>query len=80
VRIAADPSTTWLLETIPTAAPVDVSGERPVWEVFVGGDAWLERLLLRLGPDAVVVDPVEDRTLAPEAAARILARYRATPS
>jgi len=80
VRIAADPSMTWLLETIPTAAPVDVSGERPVWEVFVGGDAWLERLLLRLGPDAVVVDPVEDRTLAPEAAARILARYRATPS
>ena len=47
-------------------------GDRPVWEVFVGGDAWLERLLLRLGPDAVVVEPAEDRSLAPEAAARIL--------
>ncbi len=75
VRIAADPAMTWLLETITSAAPVDEVGERPVWEVYVGGDAWLERLLLRLGPDAVVVDPVEDRALAPEAAARILSRY-----
>ncbi len=46
-------------------------------EVFVGGDAWLERLLLRLGPDARVVDQPEYRTLAAEAAARILSdRYR----
>jgi proteasome accessory factor C len=76
VRIAIDPSMTWLLDTIPAAAPVGEDDGRPVWEVFVGGDAWLERLLLRLGPDAVVVDPVEDRSLAPEAAARILERYR----
>ena len=47
-----------------------------MWEVFVGGDAWFERLLLRLGPGAHVVEPVEDQTLAPEAARRILARYR----
>jgi proteasome accessory factor C len=78
VRIAADPSMAWLLETVPTAGIVGEEGGRPVWEVFVGGDAWLERLLLRLGPDAVVVDPVEDRSLAPEAAARILDRYRST--
>jgi proteasome accessory factor C len=75
VRIAADGSMTWLFETIPTAVEGDENG-RPVWEVFVAGDAWLERLLLRLGPGAHVVDPVEDRTLAPEAARRILARYR----
>jgi predicted DNA-binding transcriptional regulator YafY len=42
----------------------------------VGGDAWLERLLLRLGPDAEVLEPVEDRELAADAATRILARYR----
>jgi len=77
VRIAADPSMGWLLETIPTAARVDTVADRPVWEVFVAGDAWLERLLLRLGPDAEVVEPVEDRALAPEAASRILERYRA---
>ena len=51
-----------------------------MWEVFVGGDAWLERLLLRLGPDTLVLDPVEDRELAPAAAARILDRYRRNPS
>ena len=80
VRIAIDPSMSWLLEAIPTAALVDGTLERPVWEVFVGGDAWLERLLLRLGPDAEVVDPVPDRGLAPDAAARILARYRSPSS
>jgi len=76
VRIAADPSMDWLLETVPTATRVDTVADRSVWEVFVGGDAWLERLLLRLGPDAEVVEPVEDRALAPEAASRILDRYR----
>ena len=45
-------------------------------EIFVGGDAWLERLLLRLGPDARVVDPPEYRQLAAAAATRILKRYR----
>ena len=75
MRIAADPSMAWLLETIPSAV-AGRGGRRPVWEVFVGGDAWLERLLLRLGPDTEVVEPVEDRALAPEAARRILARYR----
>ena len=75
VRIAIDPSMSWLLEAIPTAAPVGGTAE---WEVFVGGDAWLERLLLRLGPGAEVVDPVQDRSLAPEAAARILDRYRSS--
>jgi len=81
VRIAADRAMTWLLESVPSAVAVGEEGEegeegdRAVWEVFVAGDAWLERLLLRLGPDAVVVDPVEDRALAPGAAARILARY-----
>jgi hypothetical protein len=77
--VATDPSMGWLFETIPSAVLVDVPGDRAVWEVFVAGDAWLERLLLRLGPDAVVVDPVEDRSLAPEAAARILARYGTAP-
>ncbi len=75
VRIAADPSMKWLLEAIPSALQGEEDG-RPVWEVFVWGDAWLERLLLRLGPDAEVVEPVADRSLAPDAARRILARYR----
>lgn len=75
VRIAIDRSMAWLLETIPSALEGENDG-RPVWEVFVAGDAWLQRLLLRLGPDAEVIEPAEDRTQAPEAARRILARYR----
>jgi proteasome accessory factor C len=80
VRIATVPSMSWLFETIPSAIPVDLSADRAVWEVFVAGDAWLERLLLRLGPQAVVVEPTEDRALAPEAATRILALYRSGPT
>ena len=63
---------TWLMETIPSAEQVGEEHGRCLWEVFVGGDAWLERLLLRLGPGAEVVDPPELRALAPEAASRIL--------
>jgi predicted DNA-binding transcriptional regulator YafY len=37
--------------------------------------AWLERLLLRLGPAAEVVGPAEVRVEAAEAARRLLVRY-----
>ena len=74
VRIVINPAMAWLLEAIPSARSVEEDG-RVLWEVFVGGDAWLERLLLRLGPDVEVVAPLVDRVLAPDAAQRILARY-----
>ncbi|MBF6555280.1 MAG: WYL domain-containing protein [Acidimicrobiales bacterium] len=75
VRISLDPAMAWLLESVPsTGPPVSVDG-RVELELFVGGDAWLERLLLRLGPDARVVDPPEYQSLAADAASRILARY-----
>lgn len=80
VRLSLEPSMTWLMETIPAAEQVGEEHGRCLWEVFVGGDAWLERLLLRLGPGAEVVDPPELRSLAPEAASRILARYRGAPA
>jgi predicted DNA-binding transcriptional regulator YafY len=41
----------------------------------VTGRRWLERLLLRLGGDGEVVEPVEWRDVGREAAARLLARY-----
>ncbi|HEV3367253.1 MAG TPA: WYL domain-containing protein [Acidimicrobiales bacterium] len=75
VRISLDPAMAWLLESVPsTGPPASVDG-RVELELFVGGDAWLERLLLRLGPDARVVDPPECQSLAADAASRILARY-----
>jgi hypothetical protein len=41
----------------------------------VASERWLERLLLRLGNDAEVIEPREWRNLGREAAARVLARY-----
>lgn len=75
VRLFLEPASTWLVESIPSAGPPEpVDGGVEV-EVFVGGTAWLERLLLRLGSGARVVDPMEDRQLARDAARRILRRY-----
>jgi proteasome accessory factor C len=76
VRLSLDPSTAWLIDSIPSAGPTEAVDGRVEVEIFVGGDAWLERLLLRLGPDARVVDPPAYRRLAAEAATRILRRYR----
>ncbi len=69
VRLSLDPSTAWLVESIPSTGPPESVDGRVELEVFVGGDAWLERLLLRLGPDALVVRPEEYRGLRAEAAA-----------
>ncbi len=75
VRLSLDPSAAWMVESIPTAGvPESVDG-RVELDVVVGGNAWLERLLLRLGPDVRVIDPPELRNLASDAAARILLRY-----
>jgi len=76
VRLSLDPSTAWLVESIPSAGTPERIDDRIELELFVGGDAWLERLLLRLGPDARVVFPEELRALAPAAAERVLERYR----
>jgi len=80
VRLSLDPSSAWMVESIPTAGiPEPVDG-RVELDVVVGGNAWLERLLLRLGPDVRVIDPPELRDLASDAAARILLRYGDTRS
>jgi proteasome accessory factor C len=76
VRLSLDPATAWLVESVPATGPATEVDGRIEVELFVGGDAWLERLLLRLGPDARVVDPPEYRDLAADAATRVLLRYR----
>jgi proteasome accessory factor C len=80
VRLSLDPSSAWMVESIPAAgSPESVDGRLEL-DVVVGGNAWLERLLLRLGPDVRVIDPPELRNLAADAAARILLRYGDTES
>ncbi len=77
VRLHLDAESTWLLESIPSAGPPQSVADGVEVEVYVGGTAWLERLLLRLGPGARIADPTEDRDLARNAARRILRRYGA---
>jgi proteasome accessory factor C len=77
VRLA--PAARWVIETY----PVDDIGEPDAdgWVVArlpVASDRWLERVLVRLGDRAEVVEPVRYAELGRDAAARILARYRAT--
>ena len=75
VRLSLDPATAWLVESVPATGPAATVDDRVEVELFVGGDAWLERLLLRLGPDAQVLGPPEYQSLAAEAATRVLRRY-----
>lgn len=63
------------MESIPASGTLRTVGDRLEVEVFVGGEAWLERLLLRLGPDARVLEPAALSSLGVDAAARILERY-----
>ena len=79
-RVVLDlaPEAGWVLEVYPyEAAEVGPDGRARV-TLAVGGRPWLERLLLRLGPAAAVVDAGGDPELArcgADAAARIRARY-----
>jgi proteasome accessory factor C len=75
VRLSVGRSSAWLIDSIPSASPATTVGEREEIEVFVAGDAWLERLLLRLGPDARVIEPPDDAERGADAAKRILKRY-----
>ncbi len=76
VVLSIDPGVAWQIESVPAAGPPQTVGDRLEVEVVVGGEAWLERLLLALGPQAWVRDPEDDRSVASNAALRILGRYR----
>jgi proteasome accessory factor C len=79
VRLSLDAADSWLVESIPaTQPPTEAADGRVEYEFFVGGDAWLERLLLRLGPGARVVSPPEYQATRSEAARRILQRYQSS--
>jgi proteasome accessory factor C len=78
VVLDVNPGARWVAEQYPNEGVV----ERPEGTlrvcIRVGERGWLERVLLRAGPDVTVVDG--DAGLAPAAAERILARYGQFPS
>ncbi len=76
VTIRVPPDGTWVVETYPNEVLEEHDDGSRTVRFAVGGQAWLERLLLRLGPEAWVVEPEADRTAGADAARRILARYR----
>ena len=75
VTLLLNPSAAWVPESYPVES-VETRPDGRLAVVLVAAErAWLERLLLRLGPAAEVLDPAEVRVEAAEAARRLLARY-----
>jgi proteasome accessory factor BC len=75
VRLAVDPQSRWLVESVPT---ISISPLQEGWtEVVLGvsSSVWFERLLLRLGVHARVLDPPELSDAGPRAAKKLLDRY-----
>ncbi len=77
VAMRLSPSAMWVVERF----PVDAVGEPDArgWVTAtlpVASESWLIRTMLRLGPDAELIDAGEWSSAAPDAARRILARYR----
>jgi proteasome accessory factor C len=76
VTLRLRPSAAWVPESFPTEAVRERSDGTLDVDLVVSEEAWLERLLLRLGPEAKVVAPKTREGSAAAAAARVLARYR----
>ena len=76
VTLELAPAAAWVAEAYPTEAVTERADGSLEIVLAVSEQAWLERLLLRLGPDARVVAPAELAPLAADAAQRILRRYR----
>lgn len=69
------PDAAWVVEAYPTESVAAEPDGRLRVVLAVSGPAWLERLLLRLGPAVEVVGPPELVPLAGAAARRVLGRY-----
>lgn len=69
-------SAKWVVEYYPTESVTSEPDGTITVELAIGSLAWFERLLLRLGPDAVVLDASEGLdAVGPASARRLLAIY-----
>jgi proteasome accessory factor C len=75
VTLLLNASAAWVPESYPTESVEEMPEGRLKVVLVASERAWLERLLLRLGPAAEVLDPAEVRVEAAEAARRLLVRY-----
>ena len=74
IVLELEPPAAWVATQYPTESAADLGDGRLSVALRVSGEAWLARLLLRLGRDARVVDG--DPRPAATAARRVLDRYR----
>jgi proteasome accessory factor C len=74
VTLDLDPAARWVAEQYPVEKVEEVGGGRLRVTLAASQPAWLERLLLRLGPRATVVGG--DGGVASRAARRLLSRYQ----
>lgn len=74
IRIEVQPAQRWAVERYPVRDVVDNADGTTQFTVDAAGDAWLERLLLRLGPTAKVIEPAAS-VVGSDVAARLLALY-----
>lgn len=75
ITLRLTPGQAWVADELPLDGRVDAPDGSVQVTLAVSGDAFLERLLLRLGPDTEVVAPAEARAQRMAAAQRLLRRY-----
>ncbi|MET0145680.1 MAG: WYL domain-containing protein [Ilumatobacteraceae bacterium] len=75
VTLKVSPAARWVVERYPVDEVVEQRGGAVRATFPVASLRWLERLLVRLGPDAEVLAPKEWRTLRADVARRVLERY-----
>jgi proteasome accessory factor C len=68
-------SARWVLESYPARSVEELATGGLRVRLAVTGERWLERLLLRVGPEARVLSPPSLTHVGPAAATRLLARY-----
>lgn len=78
VVLALPTSAQWAIETYGAESVTERDDGRLGVELFVAGETWLARLLLKAGAEAEVLDPPELRDVAARAAQRLLARYESS--
>jgi proteasome accessory factor C len=78
VTLDLPPDARWVVDTYPVEAVEDGPDGTTRARLAVASRAWLERLLLRLGPDVPIVATTDPAltTAARDAARRVLTRYR----
>jgi proteasome accessory factor C len=79
VTLELAPSAAWVADYYPTEERTDLGDRRLRIVLAVTAEPWLERLLVRLGPDAKVVDAPDGSThagAAARAARRMLSTYQ----